>query len=364
MKKVFILINHFQVQDGVARTAIGLANELAKQEGVEVTLQSLFLFDKSMLKRMDPKVRVKPFFGFYFRGFAKLVDLIPDSLLYRMIMKDKYDIEIGFCMELPIKIIAASCNLNCKHYGWIHGYDTGLSLKECYEKMDRVICVSECNAKRFALETDGKIPVDCCYNLVDDEKVCMMGQINIELPRKDGITFVAVGRLEPGKGILRLIECAARLKKEGYLFNVWLIGDGDQRQLLEKRTHELELCECVKFLGAQENPHAYTSKADVLVCASYSEGYSTACVEAIMLGVPILTTNVSGAQEIIDEAEAGILVGMEDNDLYEGMKKILEYPELIEQWKSVLKETQKRFSYRDRAKKMLDILLEDVSSGR
>lgn len=55
MKKVYILINHFQVQDGVARTAVGLANELAKRNDVEVTLQSLFKFEPEMKKWLLPK---------------------------------------------------------------------------------------------------------------------------------------------------------------------------------------------------------------------------------------------------------------------------------------------------------------------
>ena len=55
MKKVYILINHFQVKDSVARTAVGLANELAKRNDVEVTLQSLFKFEPEMKKWLLPK---------------------------------------------------------------------------------------------------------------------------------------------------------------------------------------------------------------------------------------------------------------------------------------------------------------------
>lgn len=356
MKKVYILINHFQVQDGVARTAIGLANELARRDGVEVTLQSIFKYDPKMRSWLDPAVKTKRFFGFYFRGFAKLVDLIPDSLLYRLLVRDTYDVEIGYCVRLPIQIIGASTNRGCRHYAWIHGYDNGLTLRGSYEKMDKVFSVSKCNAQRFAKETDGKIPVDYLYNLVDDEKVRRMGREPVAMPRSDAVTFVAVGRLEPGKGILRLIECCGRLKREGYRLRLWLIGDGEQREQLEKRAAELELGEEVTFLGAQSNPHAYTAKADVLVCASYSEGYSTACAEAVMLGIPVLTTNVSGGQEIIEDARAGLLVGMEDEDLYSGMKQILDDPEQIPKWKETLLETRERFSYGYRAKELAEKL--------
>ena len=141
MKKICIVFNHFQIQDGVARAAIGMANELIQQKGVEVTLRPLFTCDREMQNRLDPGVKLEPFFGFYFRGFARLVDLIPDSLLYRLVIRKNYDIEIGYCMSLPIKIIAAS-KRDCLHLAWMHGYDEGLTLIPSYKKVHKVICVS------------------------------------------------------------------------------------------------------------------------------------------------------------------------------------------------------------------------------
>ena len=355
-KKVLILFNHFQVQDGVARTAIGLANELAKRPDLEVTMQSLFLFDASMKSWLDSRVRVKKTLGFYFRGLAKLVDLIPDKWLYRMVVRERYDVEIGFCMTLPIQIIAASGNRDARHYAWIHGYDTGLTLLESYRKMDRVFAVSRCNAERFARETEGKIPAYCCYNLVDDQKVRAMGAQTAPVEKEDVPTFVAVGRLEPGKGIMRLIECFGRLTREGYDFRLWLIGDGGERKSLETRAAELGVADKVLFLGAQSNPHAITAKADALVCASYSEGYSTVCVEAIQLGVPVLTTEVSGAREIIADAQAGMVVGQEDQELYAGLKSVLDDPEQLIRWRQTLEQTKDVFAYANRAAEMIKVL--------
>lgn len=351
LKKIIILFNHFQIQDGVAKTAICLANELIRQDNIEVTLCPLFKYDKELLSHLEPGVKITPFLKFYFRGLAKIVDIIPDSVLYRLIVREKYDIEIGYCMKLPIKIIAAG-NSDCIRYAWMHGYDEGLTLKSCYKKMDKVICVSKANAERFERETEGLIPSTYCYNLIDERKVKEMAKMPIEIPKTNEIIFIAVGRLEANKGILRLIEVAGKLKQNGYRFRIWLVGDGEQKEILKKRTAELHLEEIVSFLGAQANPHAYTARADVLVCASYSEGYSTSCAEAVVLGVPVLTTNVSGGKEIIEESKAGMLVGMEDKDIYNGMRQILEHPELIQQWKKTLVSTSNCFSYQNRAKQL------------
>lgn len=356
MKKVYILINHFQVQDGIARAAISVANELAKRPDVSVTLRSLFRFDPQMKKLLSPRVKAKPFLGFYFRGLAKLVGLIPKRWLYRLLVREKYDIEIGFCMTLPTQIVAASTNAQAKHYAWMHGYDDGLTLLDSYRRMDKVMTVSRCNEERFRCETNGQISAQCCHNLADDEKIRAMGGEAVEVPEGRGLTFIAVGRLEPGKGILRLIECCGRLKREGYAFALWLVGDGAQRRELEKRAAELGLREEVVFFGAQRNPYAYTSRADVLVCASYSEGYSTSCVEAILLDVSVLSTNVSGAEEIVSDAKAGMVVGMEDEALYRGMKAILDDPSLVEKWKETLLTTREVFSYQNRAAELMRAL--------
>lgn len=352
MKKVYILINHFQVQDGIARSAIGMANELAVRPDVSVTLQSLFRFDKKMKNWLSPRVRVKPFLGFYFRGLAKLVALVSARWLYRLLVREKYDLEIGYCMKLPIRIIAASSNRNARHYAWMHGYDDGLVLMESYCKMDKLLTVSQANAERFLSESDGSVTVQCCHNLIDDEKVRTMGLEPMPSARKQGMTFVAVGRLEPGKGILRLIECCGRLKAEGYDFTLWLVGEGEQRSELEKRAAELGVGEQVVFFGAQRNPHAITAQADVLVCASYSEGYSTSCVEAVMLGVPVLSTDVGGAREIVSEAHSGMVVGMDDAALYEGLKAVLDEPELVVRWKETLLTSRTAFSYENRVKEL------------
>ncbi|MBK5261022.1 MAG: glycosyltransferase [Peptostreptococcaceae bacterium] len=356
MTKICFLINHLENSNGVTKAAIDIVNMLSERDDVEVCLRPLFRFERDMVNKLSPIVKLKPFFGFYFRGFARIVDLIPDKVLYSLIFKDRYDIEIGFCYSLPTKIVASRNNHASLHLAWMHCYDEGLKLKSYYEKYDKVICVSKCNAERLAKDLNNLVPVDFCYNLIDDEKVRDMGSEAINKERGEGILFVSVGRHSPEKGYLRLLECVARLKNDGYVFNLWLIGDGPQHEELVKKTKAIDICNIVYFAGEQSNPHKFTSKADVFVCSSFTEGYSTACTEAVMLGIPVLTTNVSGGNEIIQDAEAGMLVGMEDEDLYQGMKSILEHPDRIYGWDDKLKKTKYIFSLEARKKKLLSIL--------
>ena len=388
MTRIIILFNHFQIQDGVARSAIGMANALVQKPGTEVTLRPLFKYDPTMIDRLDSRVTVKPVFRHYFPGFSRLVSKVPMKWLHNWLIGDKYDIEVGLCMSLPIKIVAAypaegsskklHCydtghsngsmqpkNLHCydkshrravMHFAWMHGYDIGLTLKAEYERIGKVICVSKFNADRLKEEARDSFDIDHAYNLLDDQEIRDKGYKEIPIDRTENVQFVSVGRMSPEKGYIRLIEICKKLKDEGYKFNLWLIGDGPQREELEQKAKALEAEDVVTFLGQQSNPHAYTSKSDVFICSSFAEGYSTACTEAIMLGVPVITTDVSGGQEIIDEAECGLIVSKEsDEELYLAMKKVLDNQNIISNWKSTLKSTKDRFSYKNRAEKLYKI---------
>ena len=94
--KICLIFNHLQLQDGVCRSAIAIANRLAGYPSIEITLIPLFKVDKECYKYIDKRVAVKTVFGFYFRGFASIVSKIPSSLLYKYIVGDKYDVNIAF----------------------------------------------------------------------------------------------------------------------------------------------------------------------------------------------------------------------------------------------------------------------------
>ena len=356
MLKVLILFNHLQIGDGVARSAIGIANALAER-GCKVTLRPLVRYDVNMQNRLDPNVIVKPVFKRYFKGFSFLVNLTSKKFLYRCLVNGQYDIEVGLCMVLPIRIVAAYSNRNNKvlRFAWMHCYDNDLSLLKEYQRIGKVICVSKYNADKLLKEAEGRFDVDFAYNLLDNKQIESMGKQKVDIDKGSEILFVSVGRMSPEKGYLRLLEISKRLLDEGYSFFLWLIGDGPQKKKLEARANELRIRDNVYFFGEQINPHAYTAKADIFVCSSFDEGYSTACTEAVILGVPVLTTNVSGGREIIEEAEAGSLVGTGDEELYLGMREILDHPELIKSWKQKLKITKEKFSYESRAEKLYEI---------
>ena len=75
--------------------------------------------------------------------------------------------------------------------------------------------------------------------------------------------------------------------------------------------------------GFIENPYPYMREADLLACSSVYEGYSTFMTEGLILGKPIVTTDVSGMRELLGDSEYGLITENDDEAFYLGMKKML-----------------------------------------
>lgn len=354
MKKIIFVLAHLQYSDGVAKVLCDICNALPQDE-FDITVKSLYRYDRDFIRNFNGNIKTKSLFGFYVRGFDRIVSKIPASLLYKLVVRERYDIEIGFQYGRSTELIAASTNQKATHLAWMHTYDDGLVLMDSYKKMDKVICVSKCNAERLSKETNEAVNAEYAYNLVDDEKLNRQKREFCEMDKQAFPLFVSVGRHSAEKGYGRLIQILADAKDRGKKFECWLIGDGPEHERLKLMIQERGLENCIKLLGAQKNPHKYTAKADVFICSSFSEGYSTACTEAAILGIPIITTDVSGGREIIEEAECGLLTNLDDRSLSEAINSVLDHPEVISGWKEIAAVTAEKFSLKARKKRMTDL---------
>ena len=85
------------------------------------------------------------------------------------------------------------------------------------------------------------------------------------------------------------------------------------------KQHHLETC--VRLSGFHTNPILTWQKPNLFVCSSRAEGYSTVITEALILGLPIITTRCAGMQELLGEnGEFGLIVDNNGTSLYEGLK--------------------------------------------
>jgi len=351
MKKIVFLLNHFTYSDGVARALLEISNNL-DQTKFDLTIIPLYRVEQKFAFELNGGIRLRKGFGFYFRGFDKVANLFPVKLLYRIIIRDRYDIEIAFQYGLSTRLVSNSLNRRALHIGWMHTYDSGLSLKSSYLKLDQIVCVSKCNAQRLNEELEGKVKIRYCYNILDDQKIFQKARY---IPSLDCLVrplLVSVGRIHPQKGYIRLVNILGDLKKEGLSFSLWIIGDGPERNKVQKKIDDLGLSKWITLVGSNDNPYSYVTRADLFVCSSFWEGYSTACTEAAILGIPILTTAVSGGQEIIQDAECGMIVDLDDNSLKNGLRTVLSSPKLLQEWRATAERTKKKFWLENRKKDM------------
>ena len=163
------------------------------------------------------------------------------------------------------------------------------------------------------------------YNPIDVEEILNLAKIPCDLKKKEGIkTFVSIGTVFPQKGFDRLLRAHKRLIDEGFLHNVWIVGDGYDFPNIEKLFHELKVEETAKLVGFKENPYPYFTQADYYILSSRYEGYPTVLFEAMVLAKPIIATDVSGVREILNNGDLGYIIPNEDEEIYNSMKFFLE----------------------------------------
>ncbi len=127
--------------------------------------------------------------------------------------------------------------------------------------------------------------------------------------RNSKFEILCVARLTKQKNIETLIAALKILRERNVDARLQIVGDGDQRAVLENKTHELQLDACVEFLGARsqtELPDLY-AQCDAFVLPSVREGMGLVMAEALLCGAPVIATNSGGVTDIVIENETGLL---------------------------------------------------------
>lgn len=248
-------------------------------------------------------------------------------------------------------------------YGWVHVDFNNLPNQEGLRKwlssklvlFDKVICVSNAAKKSVSQVICDSDNMIVAYNPINYIEIEANSKEKVEIYRDETKPlFVAVGRIAPEKNFLTLARVCSRLCRE-YDFEVWIVGDGEQRAELEEFLKQ-ENCNCVKILGMQSNPHKYLVKADFLVSTSLGESYGLVIQEALVLDVPVLATRCPAIEECFD-TKFGMLVDCDEAAIEQGLRYILEHPECVAEYKNVIKkEYDKTSLWEQRLRKIEDLL--------
>lgn len=266
------------------------------------------------------------------------------KFFYKLFVKGKYDVEIAFIEGESTKIISGSSS-DSKKIAWVHVdleknpwtdflYKCKDDERDCYLEYNKILGVSKEVTRAFVNKYNfDENRVNVQYNPVNAINIIKKSQEYSVEKRTQGLQFVSVGRLVEQKGFDRLIRVVNKLKVEKYIFNLLILGEGEQREELEQFIIENELQDYIKLMGFIENPYPYIRCSDLMICSSRAEGFSTVATEALILGVPIITTNCAGMKELFGETNCGIITENSEEGLYNEIKNTLDNTDRISEWK-------------------------------
>ena len=143
----------------------------------------------------------------------------------------------------------------------------------------------------------------------------------------DETKILSVGRLVELKGFHLCVPACKRLIDEGYKIKWYVAGEGDFRMEIEKEIEKYGVKENFILLGNCANPYTYINSADICVQPSSYEGYSVAVFEEKYFKKPVVVTSIPSNLEMIVNKENGIVVERNSDDIYRGVKYLLDNPE-------------------------------------
>jgi glycosyltransferase involved in cell wall biosynthesis len=143
---------------------------------------------------------------------------------------------------------------------------------------------------------------------------------------KGRLTIVCVANLRAPKGHVTLLGAMSKLRhSDWYLL---LVGEGPERDSIERMIIATGLQERVSMLGRRSDVHEILESADLLVHPSYSEGMPNAVLEAMAHGIPVVASDVGGVRSLLGSG-AGIIVPPADEDaLVEALQRLIDDPAL------------------------------------
>ncbi len=147
--------------------------------------------------------------------------------------------------------------------------------------------------------------------------------------KNDKFVFLTVGRLVPVKNVEMQIRAMSKIVKKYSNLELWIVGEGKEKEKFELEIGNWKLEINVKLLGWKNNLDEYYNAADAFVLTSNSEGWGMAVIEAASYGLPIIMTDVGCAGEVIVDGESGIVIPVGDQGkLEESMVKLINSAEL------------------------------------
>lgn len=343
MTKILFLIHNLG-PGGAEKVLVNLVNNMDPEQ-FDITVMALFGggVNEQFLK---PHIRYIPCFRRAFPGNSHLLKLLTPGQLHRWLIKEHYDIEVSYLEGPSARVISGCPDERTKLVSWIHveqhtkalaaqSFRSYAESVRCYGRFHQTACVSEYVKKDFMSLYPGLQNVCVLYNTNETAQILEQSREPVEpgIFRDGEIRLCGVGKLMPIKGFDRIARIHKRLRDEGYPVHTYILGEGAERERLEAYIREHGLEDTFTLLGYRTNPYKYVAGCDLFLCASTAEGFSTAATEALIVGTPVCTVDVSGMKEMLGENnEYGVVTDNNEEALYQGIRGLLDTPGALEHY--------------------------------
>ena len=317
-------------------------------EKVKIVFDSSLILKLNLIKRVISKgIRVANDKGISIFNVEQLYNAyyrFDKEKLIGFLNSNNFDIVVGVEGEFSLWVSGIANKLNAKTIGWQHNsYDAYLNnpyryywkqksvFKKYLQNLDRYVVLNEYDRDKYKEEMN--IECNVIYNPVsfNSEEKSKLNEKN----------FLAAGRFVRQKGFDMLIKSFYEFSKINNDWTLTIVGEGEEKEDIQNLINEYDLNSRVRIDPFTNDIKSYFLKSSALLLSSRWEGMPMIGLEALEMGVPIISFDITAVIPLINNNENGIIVKKFDtNKFAEAMLKVSSSDEFrIEMGKNAVKKS-------------------------
>lgn len=313
-KKNLIIFMPFIGGGGVEKNLFLISNFLSKK----VNNLKICTISNKFQKKFNNKIKfIYPKIKYSKNINIRIKYLICLFELFKYLKSNKNSVVLSFqaniyciiiCKLLGIKIIVRS---NSSPSGWYHNYFKKFIYKKIISLADNIV-VNSFDFKK-QMENNFNVKVKTIFNPLNIEEIRKKSKKKIKYKFLDqGLNIINIGRMTDQKSQITLLK-SINLIKNKIRVKLLIIGNGIEKDNLEKYIKKNNLSKFIKIKNYLENPYPFISKSDLFILSSKYEGLPNVLLEAAVLKKFIISTNCpTGPKEILSNGKGGFLFNIGD----------------------------------------------------
>lgn len=324
MSKILVLTNHSYM---LYRFRLALLQKLQQQH--QVVLSMPFVghekdFREAGFRCIETEVDR--------RGVNPATDLKLLRFYQKLLREEKPDLVITYSIKPNIYGGLACCMAGIPYVANVQGLGTAFQRKGLAAFVTGLYRLALKKARVVFFENQINAELFAARNIIRRDKIQVLAGAGVDLqmysvaqyPENEAPHFLYLGRLMQEKGMDELFAAVYKLHGEGIPFVLDLVGFYEDSY--KDQVEALCSCGIARFHGFQPDPRPFYQQADCVVLPSYHEGMSNVLLEAAAMGRPLITSNIPGCREAVEDGVSGLLCAVKDGqDLYEKMKCVAQF---------------------------------------